>query len=61
MANAAILVPGDLKTVLDRHIELMWGIDLRGPVMLQKYALPHLLEAGEGHILNISSGVAASR
>ncbi len=56
--NAAILVPGDLKTVLDRHIELMWGIDLRGPVILQKYALPHLLEAGEGHILNISSGVA---
>lgn len=56
--NAAILIPGDIKTALDRHIELMWGVDLRGPVMAIKYAVPHMLEAGEGHIINISSGVA---
>lgn len=56
--NAAILVPGDIKTVLDRHIELMWGIDLRGPVIGCKYAVPHMIAAGGGHIINISSGVA---
>ncbi|MSP21934.1 MAG: SDR family NAD(P)-dependent oxidoreductase [Dehalococcoidia bacterium] len=56
--NAAILVPGDIKTVQDRHVELMWGIDLRGPVMACKYAVPHMIAAGGGHIINISSGVA---
>ncbi len=56
--NAAILIPGDIKTALDRHIELMWAVDLRGPVMLIKYGVPHLVEAGGGHIINISSGVA---
>jgi NAD(P)-dependent dehydrogenase (short-subunit alcohol dehydrogenase family) len=56
--NAAILVPGDIKTVQDRHIELMWQIDLRGPVLGCKYAVPHIVAAGGGHIINISSGVA---
>ena len=56
--NAAILVPGDIKTVQDRHVELMWGIDLRGPVMGCKYAVPHMVAAGGGQIINISSGVA---
>ncbi|MEZ4502054.1 MAG: SDR family NAD(P)-dependent oxidoreductase [Dehalococcoidia bacterium] len=56
--NAAILVPGDIKTVQDRHIELMWGIDLRGPVLGCKYAVPHMVAAGGGQIINISSGVA---
>jgi NAD(P)-dependent dehydrogenase (short-subunit alcohol dehydrogenase family) len=58
--NAAILVPGDLDTVLERHIELMWQIDLRGPVLLCKAALPHLRAAGGGDIINVSSGVAIS-
>jgi NAD(P)-dependent dehydrogenase (short-subunit alcohol dehydrogenase family) len=53
--NAAILVPGDIESVQDRHIELMWQIDLRGPVLLCKYAVPHMKAAGGGHILNISS------
>jgi citronellol/citronellal dehydrogenase len=56
--NAAILVPGDIKTALDRHIELMWGIDLRGPVIAMKRAVPLMIEAGGGHLINISSGVA---
>ncbi|MBM4415262.1 MAG: SDR family NAD(P)-dependent oxidoreductase [Chloroflexi bacterium] len=56
--NAAILVPGDLETVLERHIELMWQIDLRGPVLLCKAALPHLRAAGGGDIINISSAAA---
>lgn len=56
--NAAILVPGDIESVQERHIELMWQVDLRGPVLLCKYAVPHLRASGGGHIINISSGVA---
>lgn len=58
--NAAILVPGDIKTALDRHIELMWGVDLRGPVMLMKYAVPHLIEAGGGNIISITGPASRS-
>ena len=56
--NAAILVPGGIDSILPRHIELMWQIDLRGPIMLCKYAVPHIKAAGGGHILNISSRAA---
>ncbi|MCC6237745.1 MAG: SDR family NAD(P)-dependent oxidoreductase [Dehalococcoidia bacterium] len=56
--NAAILVPGDIESVQERHIELMWQVDLRGPVLMCKYAVPYLRAAGGGHIINISSGVA---
>jgi len=53
--NAAILVPGGIEQVLPRHIELMWQITLRGPVLLCKAAVPHLRAAGGGQIINISS------
>src|SRR5712691_8910205 len=58
--NAAILVPGDVETVQDRHLDLMWQVDLRGPVLMCKAAVPHLRAAGSGHIINISSSVALS-
>ncbi|PZC41215.1 MAG: citronellol/citronellal dehydrogenase [Chloroflexi bacterium] len=53
--NAAILVPGSLETVQDRHIDLIWQIDLRGPLILMKRALPHLKSAGAGDFINVSS------
>ena len=53
--NAAILVPGTLESVQARHLDLIWQIDLRGPLLLMKEALPHLRAAGEGHIINVSS------
>lgn len=56
--NAAILVPGDIETVQDRHIDLMWQVDLRGPILMCKAAIPALREAGGGHIINLSSSVA---
>ena len=56
--NAAILVPGDIETVQDRHIDLMWQVDLRGPILMCKAAIPHLRAAGGGHIINISSSAA---
>ncbi|MGK2964464.1 MAG: SDR family NAD(P)-dependent oxidoreductase [Tepidiformaceae bacterium] len=53
--NAAILVPGNLETVQPRHIDLIWQVDLRGPVWLMREAIPHMRKAGIGHIINISS------
>ncbi len=53
--NAAILVPGTIETVQERHLDLIWQIDLRGPLLLIKYALPHMRRAGRGHIINVSS------
>jgi NAD(P)-dependent dehydrogenase (short-subunit alcohol dehydrogenase family) len=53
--NAAILVPGSLESVQPRHLDLIWQIDLRGPLLLMRAALPHLRAAGAGHIINISS------
>ena len=56
--NAAILVPGSLESVLDRHIDLIWQVDLRGPLLLMKHALPHLQKAGGGDFINVSSVAA---
>jgi NAD(P)-dependent dehydrogenase (short-subunit alcohol dehydrogenase family) len=53
--NAAVQVPGTIETVEPRHLELMWDVDLRGPLMMIRAALPHLRAAGAGHIINISS------
>ena len=53
--NAAILVPGNLESVQDRHLDLIWQIDLKGPLLLMKYALPHLKNANRGDIINVSS------
>ena len=56
--NAAVLVPGTLESVQDRHIDLIWQLDLRGPILLAKAAVPYMKDAGGGDIINISSGAA---
>ncbi|MBN9493212.1 SDR family NAD(P)-dependent oxidoreductase [bacterium] len=53
--NAAILVPGSIESIQPRHIELIWQVDLRGPIMLMREAIPHMRAAGGGHIINVSS------
>jgi NAD(P)-dependent dehydrogenase (short-subunit alcohol dehydrogenase family) len=53
--NAAILVPGTIETIQPRHIDLIWQVDLRGPILLMREAIPHLRAAGGGHIINVSS------
>ena len=46
--NAAILVPGSIESVLDRHLDLLWQIDLRGPMLLMKHTVPLMKQAGGG-------------
>jgi len=56
--NAAILVPGTIDSIQPRHIDLIWQVDLRGPILLIREALPHMRAAGGGHVINISSRAA---
>jgi citronellol/citronellal dehydrogenase len=53
--NAAIFVPGTIETVQARHIELSLQVNVRGPILAMKEAVPHLRAAGGGHIINLSS------
>jgi citronellol/citronellal dehydrogenase len=53
--NAAILVPGTLRTVQLRHLDLMWRVDLRGLLLGMRYALEPMAKSGGGHIINVSS------
>ena len=53
--NVTIFIPGDLESVLDRHIELSLQLNLRGPILMMQAVLPHMKAAGGGHIINVSS------
>lgn len=53
--NAAIFVPGTIETVLPRHINLSFEVNLRGPILMMRAVVPHLREGGGGHIINVSS------
>ena len=50
---SAIHLVGTLDTPMKR-VDLMQSINSRGTYLTTKLALPHLLEAGGGHVLNLS-------
>ena len=54
--NAAIFVPGSLESVQPRHLELIWQIDLRGPI-LPSGRRSRACGRRLGHIINMSSRV----
>ena len=53
--NAGVEVPGSILEMRAKHFDLLMRINLRGPFMLSRLVLPHMMEQGLGHILNISS------
>ena len=53
--NAAIFVPGSIETARERHIGLSLDVNLRGPMLAMRAAVPHIKAAGGGHIINVSS------
>ena len=55
MNNAAILVPGTTRSVQPRHIDLIYRINLRAPIMLIRAAIDPMAKGGGGHIINVSS------
>lgn len=56
--NAAVLIPGTIRTVQPRHLDLMWRVNLRGLLMAIRYALDPMARSGGGHIINVSSRAA---
>lgn len=53
--NAAIQIPGNVRTFQPRHLDLIYRVDLRAPIMCMRAAVDPIANAGGGHILNISS------
>jgi len=56
--NAALQVPGTIETVDPKHLSLMWEVDLMGPLLLIREALPHIRQGKRGQIINVSSRAA---
>ena len=50
---SAIFLAGTLETPMKRF-DLMWGVNARGTYACSQACLPHLLEAQNPHILNLS-------
>jgi citronellol/citronellal dehydrogenase len=55
MNNAAIQVPGNVRSVQPRHIDLIYRVDLRAPIMSVRAAVDLIRDSGGGHIVNVSS------
>jgi len=53
--NAAILIPGTILEMQVRHWDLLYRVNIRGPFICCKAVLPHMIDQGWGHIINISS------
>ena len=56
--NAAIYTPGTVLEVQPRHWDLSYRINIRGPFMTCRTVLPHMIEQGGGHIINISGSAS---
>jgi NAD(P)-dependent dehydrogenase (short-subunit alcohol dehydrogenase family) len=52
--NAAITFIGDLDIPLKRF-DLVLNVDMRAPFVAMREAIPHMVERGEGAIVNLSS------
>ena len=58
MNNAGILPTGNLSTIDPRHWELEFKINVHGPFHCSRAVLPHMIAAGGGSIINITSAGA---
>jgi NAD(P)-dependent dehydrogenase (short-subunit alcohol dehydrogenase family) len=53
--NAGIAFTGDIEKMAFEQIERVMDVDFWGVVNGTKAFLPHLIESGDGHVVNISS------
>lgn len=58
--NAGIIGPeGDIVAAPTPEIDRTLGVNLRGPMLLCKHAVPLLLQQEGGRVVNVSTGMAA--
>lgn len=55
MNNAGVAVAGELDVIPVEDIEWIVGVNLMGEIYGCRFFLPHMVERGEGHIVNIAS------
>src|ERR1700741_3513027 len=53
--NAGIAFAGDIEVSQFKDIEKVMDVDFWGVVNGTKWFLPHLIESGDGHVINVSS------
>ena len=53
--NAGVTMTGDFEEITYENFEWIMGINFWGVVTGTKEFLPHLIESGDGHLVNISS------
>ena len=58
--NAAIMTPGKVADLQIRHWDLLYRVNIRGPFLCCKFALPFMKQQGRGHILSVTSRLAQS-
>jgi len=59
LVNNAAVVPSEDTDVLNTPVEVwdrVMTVNARGAFLMTKYTLPHMLKAGHGAIVNVSSG-----
>src|SRR5205085_9639383 len=54
--NAGVYYPGDAVSCTEEEWDEQVDSSLKGTFLMSKFALPHLIEAGSGAIVNMSSG-----
>jgi NAD(P)-dependent dehydrogenase (short-subunit alcohol dehydrogenase family) len=53
--NAGVMRVGDFTDLPGRDLDRILGVNLRGPMLLTKAALPAMLRQGQGTIVNVAS------
>jgi len=53
--NAAVLVPRGIMDLPTRHIDLHNKVNIKGPILCIRAALPTMLEQQQGWVINVSS------
>lgn len=53
--NVGILAPGNVLTVEEEDYDRAMAVNLKGMVLMSKYALPRIVEGGGGSVINMSS------
>ena len=53
--NAGIMFPGRLWEIPAKRWDLVMRVNVRGPVICCQAVLPHMIERGDGVVINISS------
>ncbi len=53
--NPSVLIPGNTRTVQPRHLDLLYRLNIRAPIMAARAVLDAIKNSGGGHIIMISS------